>query len=56
MKMMMLPVACVASGERLPDREWVQSDRRADNPVIWKEENELRLHSWIQIRSTDSGV
>ena len=25
------------------DREWAQSDRRAENPGIRKEENELRL-------------
>ena len=31
-KMMTLPLACVASGERMPDREWVQSERRAENP------------------------
>ena len=50
-KMMTSPLACVASGERMPDREWVRSDRRAENPGIWKEEDELRLDSWIQIRS-----
>ena len=37
----------------MPDREWVQSERRAENPEIWKEEDELRLDSWIQIRSTE---
>ena len=49
---MMLPLACVASRERMPDREWVRSKRRAENPGIRKEEDELRLDSWIQIRST----
>ena len=29
----------------LPDREWVQSERRAENPGIRKEENEIRLDS-----------
>ena len=51
-KMITLPLACVALGERIPDREWVRSERRAENPGIQKEENELRLNSWIQIRST----
>ena len=36
----------------MPNREWVQSDRRAENPEIKKEEDELGLYSWIQIRST----
>ena len=53
MKMMTtLPLACMASGERMPDREWVRSERRAKNPGIQKEEEELRLDSWIQIRLT----
>ena len=51
-KMMTPPLACVASGERMPDREWVRSERRAENPGIQNEENELRLDSSIQIRST----
>ena len=51
-KMMTPPLACVVSGERMPDREWVQSERRAENPGIRKEEDELRLDSWMQIRST----
>ena len=51
MKMIAPPLACVASGERVPDREWVRSDRRAENPGIQKGEDELRLDSWIQIRS-----
>ena len=33
------------SGERMPDREWVRSECRAENPGIWKEEEELRLDS-----------
>ena len=52
MKVMTPPVVCVASGERMPDREWVQSERRTDNPGFRKEEDELKLDSWIQIRST----
>ena len=51
-KMTTPPLACVASGERMPDWEWVQSERRAENPGIRKEEDELKLDSWIQIRST----
>ena len=46
------PLACLASGGRMPDREWVRSQRRAENAGIRKEEDELRLDSWIQIRST----
>ena len=45
--MMMPPLAWVASRERVPDREWVRSERRAENPGIRKEEDELRLDSWI---------
>ena len=52
MKMTTLPLAYVASGETMPDREWVRSERRAENPGILKEEEELRLDSWMQIRST----
>ena len=51
-KMTTLTLACVALEERTPNREWVQSERRAENPGIRKEEDELRLDSWIQIRST----
>ena len=51
MKMMKLLLACVSSGERMPDREWVWSDRKAENPGVWKEEDELRLDTQIQIRS-----
>ena len=36
----------------MPDREWMRSERRAENPGIWKEEDELRLDSWMQITST----
>ena len=50
--MMTPPIACVASQERMPDWDWVQSNCRAKNPVIRKKEDELRLDSWIQIRST----
>ena len=50
--MMTPPLACVSSGKRIPEREWVRSDRRAENPVIRKEEDELRLDSWIQIKLT----
>ena len=39
------PLACVSSGERMPDQEWGRSDRRAENPGIRKEEDELRLES-----------
>ena len=45
MKMTMPPLACVVSQERMPDQEWVQSECRAENPGIRKEEEELRLDS-----------
>ena len=45
------PLASVASGERMPDREWVRSERRAENPGIQKEKDELRLDHLMQIRS-----
>ena len=32
MKMTTPPLACVVLEERMPDREWVQSERRAENP------------------------
>ena len=51
--MMTPPLACVASPERMPDREGVRSERRAENPGIRKEEDELRLDSWIQIGLTE---
>ena len=38
-------LAYVVSEERMPDREWVRSERRAENPGIRKEENKLRLDS-----------
>ena len=37
-KMMTPPLACVVSEERMPDREWVRSERKAENPGIRKEE------------------
>ena len=52
MKMTTPPLAFVASRERMPDLECVQSERRAENPGIRKEEDELRLDSWMQIWST----
>ena len=52
--MMKPPLACVASGERVPDRKWVRSDRRAENPEIRKEEDELRLDSWIQSQQDET--
>ena len=51
--MMTPPLESVTSAEKIPDREWVSSDRRAENPGIWKEEDKLRLDSWIQIRETE---
>ena len=50
--MMVLPLACVASVQKISDREWVRSDPRAENPGIWKEEVKLQLDSWIQIGPT----
>ena len=44
-KMTMPSLACMASEERIPDREWVRSERRTENPGIQKEEEELRLDS-----------
>ena len=35
----------------MPDREWMRSDCRTENPEIQKEEDELRLDSLMQIRS-----
>ena len=37
----------------MPDREWVRSKRRAENPGMRKEEDELRLDSCIQLRQQD---
>ena len=45
MKMTTPLLACVVSEERMPDREWVRSERRAENLGIRKEEDELRLDS-----------
>ena len=50
-KIMTPPLASVTV-KKIPDREWVPSDRRAENPGIRKEGDKLRLGSWIQIRST----
>ena len=33
-KMMTPPLACVVSKEKMPEWEWVRSDRRAENPGI----------------------
>ena len=44
-KMTTPPLAWVASEDRMPDREWVRSERRAENPEIRKEEEDLRLDS-----------
>ena len=52
MKITTPPLACVVSGERMPDREWVRSQRRAENPGIRKGEDESRLDTWMQIKST----
>ena len=49
----LLPPVCIASRERMPDWEWVQSERRSENPGIWKEGDELRLDSWLQIGRQD---
>ena len=46
------PLASETSVEKIPDRESVRSDRRAENPGIRKEEDKLRLDSWVEIRST----
>ena len=40
----------------MPDRKCVRSERRAENPGIRKEDDELRLDSWIQIRLTKERV
>ena len=44
-KMTMPSLACMASEERMPEWGWVRSERRAENPGIRKEEDELRLDS-----------
>ena len=43
-------LASVTSVGKIPDREWVQSNRRAENLGIRKEEDQLRLDSCIKIR------
>ena len=45
MKVTTPPSTCVAPGERMPDWEWVRSERRAENPEIRKKEDELGLDS-----------
>ena len=45
------PLARVVSGERMPDWECVRPNRRAENSGIWIEEDELKLDSWMEIRS-----
>ena len=52
-KMMTPPLTCVAFGERMPDWNWARSERRAGDSGIRKEKEQLRLNSWIQIRSTE---
>ena len=52
MKMMTPSLVSVTSVEKIPDREWVPSDRRAENPGTQKEEDKFKLDSWIQIRET----
>ena len=52
-KMTTPPLAYVASEERMPDREWVRLECRAENPRIRKRKDELRLDSRIQIKSTE---
>ena len=49
MKMITPLLGGLASGERMPDREWLPSDRRTENPGIRKEQEELRIDSWIQV-------
>ena len=49
--MMTPPLPSVTLVEKIPDREWVPSDRRAETPGIRKEEDKLRLDSWVQMRS-----
>ena len=42
-KRMTPPLASVTLVEKIPDREWVPSDRRAESPGIRKEEDKFRL-------------
>ena len=44
--------ACESLGERKPNWECVQSDRRAKRVEILKDEKKIRLHSWIHLRSS----
>ena len=44
------PLAWVSLCEKEPDRELVQSDRRADYLRIMKNEEDFNLDSWIQTR------
>ena len=44
-KMITPSLASVTSVEKIQDREWLQSDRRAENPGIRKEKDMLRLDS-----------
>ena len=41
-------LACVTLVEKVPDWEWVPSDRRAENPGIREQEDDLRLNFWIK--------
>ena len=41
MKMMKSPLVCMTSAERMSDHEWMQSDFKAENTGILKEDNEL---------------
>ena len=51
--MMTPPLAWVASAKRMPDQEWVPPERKAENPGIRKDEEKLRLDSWMRIRLTE---
>ena len=51
-KMTTLLLACLVPEERMLDQEWVRSERRAENSGFRKEEDELRLDFWMQIKST----
>ena len=51
-KMMTALLSFVSSGERMPDREWVRSDRREESRGIRKEGDKLRFCFWLQTRST----
>ena len=50
-KMITPRLACGSSGEKMPDREWERSDRRAEYPEIRRKDNELWMDSWIQTKS-----